>query len=414
MEADLESSIENLKKTTSAKQRMESELNIGREIQMSMLPLIFPAYPERPEFSVHADLHPAREVGGDFYDFFFVTDDLFCFCIGDVSDKGVPAALLMAVTKTLLKSRAADDFSPASVLSHVNDEVSRENKACMFVTVFLGILNVKTGELVYANAGHNPPYLIRDDHSVERLGEPHGVVIGAVEGLAYQEGHNKLSSGDILLTYTDGVTEAMNVAGDLFSEKRLVDLLSSRNYESSEDVVHSIVRAVRLFERGADQADDITVMSIAFLGPQEGVEVDGFGIKIKNRPADIQRIVSRFSDFCEKHTIAESVRRQVSLVFDELLNNTISYAYKDEEVHDIEIGVELSRDRLTIRISDDGIPFNPFGLQDPDTSLSLEDREVGGLGIHIVRNVMDEVSYQRKIARNLVTLVKRIANKESE
>jgi sigma-B regulation protein RsbU (phosphoserine phosphatase) len=133
---------------------MEDELNVGREIQMSMLPLIFPPYPRRNDFDVHAALVPAREVGGDFYDFFLIDEDRFCFCIGDVSGKGVPAALFMAVTKTLIESRARNDSSPASILTHVNNEISRHNEACMFVTLVLGILDLRTGELSFSNAGH--------------------------------------------------------------------------------------------------------------------------------------------------------------------------------------------------------------------------------------------------------------------
>ncbi|MCZ6484110.1 MAG: SpoIIE family protein phosphatase, partial [Acidobacteria bacterium] len=141
------------------KERMENELNVGRDIQMSMVPLTFPYPPDRDEFLVYAKLKPARELGGDFYDFYFVDERRFFFCIGDVSGKGVPAALFMAVTKTLIKSRTGEDCSTASILTHINDELSKDNSSCMFVTLFAGILDVTTGEFIYTNAGHNPPYL---------------------------------------------------------------------------------------------------------------------------------------------------------------------------------------------------------------------------------------------------------------
>ena len=162
---------------------MQVELNFAREIQMSMLPLIFPAFPNRKEFSIFATLHPAREVGGDFYDFFFIDNEHFCFVIGDVSGKGAPGALLMAVSNTLIKPRAMDDNIPASILTHVNNELSQDNKSSMFVTVFLCIMDVRTGEILYSNAGHTPPYIKRNNGSIEKLDAFHGPVIGAMSGL---------------------------------------------------------------------------------------------------------------------------------------------------------------------------------------------------------------------------------------
>ena len=158
---ELKDSLENLRRTRSAKERMESELNIGRDIQMSMVPVNFPPFPDRTEFTIYATLQPAREVGGDFYDFFLIDDDLLCVCVGDVSGKGVPSALFMAVTKTLIKSMAKNDSSPASILTHVNDELSHNNESSMFVTIFLAIMNVSNGQLTYCNAGHNPPLEIK-------------------------------------------------------------------------------------------------------------------------------------------------------------------------------------------------------------------------------------------------------------
>ena len=249
--------------------RMEDELNIGREIQMSMIPLTFPPFPDHDEFSVFAALEPALEVGGDFYDFYFIDEERFCFCIGDVSGKGVPAALFMAVAKTLIKSRAADDRSTASILTHVNDELSVDNFNCMFVTIFSGILNIRTGELLYTNAGHNPPYLKRRDGTLQPLDQRHGPVIGAVEGIVYAEGRDTMESGDLLLLYTDGVTEAMDIEDRLFSEKRLEQLLVSMDTDDADKVVDNTVVAVKVFAGEAEQADDITVLALASHGSPE-------------------------------------------------------------------------------------------------------------------------------------------------
>jgi sigma-B regulation protein RsbU (phosphoserine phosphatase) len=253
-----------------AKERMEGELNAAKEIQMSMLPLTFPPFPQRSEFSVFATLAPAREVGGDFYDFFFIDEDRFCFCIGDVSGKGVPAALFMAVSKSLIKSRATADFSSASIITHVNNELGRDNDACMFVTVFLGILDVKTGALTYTNAGHNPPYLLQSDGGVIQLNQCHGLVVAAMEGTVYGEDKITVIPGDLLLTYTDGVTEAMDVNEALYSDERLTSLLSSRQFESTEEIVDVTVSDVWDFQGDAEQADDVTVLAIQYFGEPKG------------------------------------------------------------------------------------------------------------------------------------------------
>jgi sigma-B regulation protein RsbU (phosphoserine phosphatase) len=184
---ELQQSFEDLKRTTVAKERMEGELNIARNIQMSMLPMDFPAFPERHEFSIYATMQAARQVGGDFYDYFFISPDEFCVCVGDVSDKGVAAALFMAVTKTLIKSRASDDNSPASIITWVNNSLSVDNESCMFVTLFFGICNIRTGEFNYTNAGHNPPYIKRVNGDVECINDLHGPVGGAMDGIAYKQ-----------------------------------------------------------------------------------------------------------------------------------------------------------------------------------------------------------------------------------
>ena len=211
------------------KDRMQEELNVGRDIQMSMLPIEFPPFPDRSEFDLHAILEPAREVGGDFYDYFFVSDDELCLVVGDVSGKGVPAALFMAVAKTMLKTSAIDDPSPASIFTRVNDELSADNPASMFVTIFLALVNIRTGEFRYCNAGHNPPYLLHENHSFTCLNARHGPIIGAMPGIAYKESKGQLAQSDILYIFTDGVTEAMDTNGNLYSDCLLYTSPSPRD-----------------------------------------------------------------------------------------------------------------------------------------------------------------------------------------
>ena len=394
------------------KERMQEELNVGRDIQMSMVPRKFPAFPDREEFSIHAALHPAREVGGDFYDFFFIDENRLCVCIGDVSGKGVPAALFMAVTRTLIKARAIDDTSTASILTRVNDEISRDNKAYMFVTIFLGILNTVTGELIYTNAGHNPTLVRRANGAVDRLDPLHGPVVGAREGLAYKEDSVNVARGDILLMYTDGVTEARNLDQEFFEEQRLTELLSTGEFDSAKGVVEATVSKVKQFEGGADQFDDITVMALQFLKQPQDAEIPVLDMKLKNQLTEIDRFKESFNPFSEENKIPTPIRRELNMVFDELLNNVISYAYQDDKEHEIEVRVEAARQRLVVSIADDGIPFNPFDADKPDTGLAIEDRMPGGLGIHLVLKVMDKVAYQRRTNKNVLTLVKNIKGNE--
>ncbi|TDI75169.1 MAG: PAS domain S-box protein [Bacteroidetes bacterium] len=403
MEAQLEEAYNTIKKQ---KERMEKELNVGREIQKSMLPLNFPAFAKYDEFSVFANLIAAREVSGDFYDFFFIDDDFFCVCIGDVSGKGVGAALFMAVAKTLLKSRAADDHSPASILTHLNNELSRDNDACMFVTLFVCLINIKTGDLVFTTAGHNPTYLKRESGEVERLDTVHGPVVGAAEGITYKEERKTLSKGDVLFLYTDGVTEAMDLSNKMYSDDRLEKMITTQKYESVENMIHSIIDSVNEFVGEAEQSDDITALAFEFNGPPQNVNVEKLEIVVKNHLSDMDNINEHFKVFAEQAGISEIIIKKFYVVFDEILSNIISYAYKDENEHDIKIKMGISGNRLTVNILDDGIPFNPLGIDKPDMELSLEDREVGGLGIHIVRNLMDGVFYHRGIDKNVLTLIK--------
>jgi sigma-B regulation protein RsbU (phosphoserine phosphatase) len=404
---ELESKLEE------ANKRMKGELDIGHDIQMSMLPLIFPAFPDHKEFSVYATLHPAREVGGDFYDFFFIDEDRFCFCIGDVSGKGVPAALFMAVTKTLIKSRSSNDFSTASILTHVNSEMSKDNVSSMFVTIFICILDIKNGELIYTNAGHNPAYIKRANGELKRLDTRHGPVIGALDGLAYKENKLHLFCGDSILLYTDGVTEAMNDAKTLFSEARLVKFISSYRTESIENLVESLVKEVKKFEGKADQADDITILAFKYLGkpPDERLEI--FDLTIKNGLPAIVQVNERFNSFADDHGLPKSISKKMNMVFDEILNNIISYAYEDKNEHDIDVTVELAGNWLSVKISDDGIPFDPFSIKTPDTDQSLEERDVGGLGIHLVRGMMDKFSYKRENNKNILTFIKHIKSEDN-
>jgi len=390
------------------KERMQQELNVGRDIQMSMLPVDFPPFPERTEFSIHALLKPAREVGGDFYDFFFVSEDEICLVLGDVSGKGVPAALFMAVTKTMIKTQAADDSSPASIVTRVNEELSADNPACMFVTLFVAIVNVRSGELRFTNAGHNPPYILRHDGKLDCLDQRHGPIIGAVEGVAFREDQVQIGEQDTLFLFTDGVTEAMDTSNQLYSEDRLEEFLRKAD-NTPDQLTGEVLSDVEKFATDAEQADDITILAFRIEQTPGQIITDELHLVAEIDLAEIERINTEFTQFAEERGLAAGVAQKVCIAFDDLLNNIISYAFDDDEEHHIEIDISVTAKRLVITVADDGVPFNPFDQVGPDTSLSLEERDIGGLGVLLVTELMDQCSYQRRRDSNVVTLIMNLA-----
>ncbi len=251
------------RKTRAEKKRIESELNVAREIQMSLVPKTFPGPPDNPEFDIYAVLEPAREVGGDLYDFYFIDPDHFCFLIGDVSGKGVPASLFMAVTRTLFKVEAGKGSIADEIHYTVNNELCRGNDSSMFVTTFCGIINIRTGKVTYSSGGHNPPYICRRDKSLLAVKDAKSVALGVMENIPYSRGKLVMDNGDILVLYTDGVTEAMNTANEMFGEKRLEESILSVHGSSPREIVARIMEDVRSFSAGAEQSDDITLLVLA-------------------------------------------------------------------------------------------------------------------------------------------------------
>ena len=405
-EQELITSSKNLKETQQEKNRMETDLTIARDIQLSMLPLIFPAFPYREDINVYAELIPAKEVGGDFYDFYFLDEDNLAFVVGDVSGKGVPAALMMAVCKTILKSTASTERSTAKILTHVNHEMSVQNKNYMFVTVFMAILNTRTGDIVYTNAGHNPTILKKKNGEFVKLADLHGPALAAVDGIVYEETSLKIEQGDALLAYTDGITEAHNSKNELFSEERLDALIKDNPFVNPETTVKQIIKEIKDFEGNQESFDDITALCIQFVGSEE-VAVYYSKLLIGNQLPNINLAIEKFEEFAAEHGIPDTVSMQVNIVLDELLANIINYGFLDEEEHVIDIEIRFNGEKLIIIFSDDGIPFNPFEKTPPDTELSISEREIGGLGVHIVKKLMDDYSYKRTIGKNVISITKR-------
>ena len=262
--------IENISKE---KHRMESELDMARRIQLSQMPGLFPPFPDRNEFEIYAEVDPAREVGGDFYDFFFIDDDHLCLVMADVSGKGIPAALFMMGTKIVLKNSAMLVKSPASILARANAAICDNNEQDMFVTVWVGILQLSTGKLTAANAGHEYPAFMHSGGQFEILKNKHGFVVGGMEGVTYNEYELQMAPGDKLFLYTDGLPEATDSNDELFGIDRMLDALNRSCENDPAAVLNGMRSAVEDFVKDAEQFDDLTMMCIEYKGPDENPEL---------------------------------------------------------------------------------------------------------------------------------------------
>ena len=402
----LNDSIEHLKETTAAKERIESELQIAHEIQMSMVPKIFPPFPDRSEFDIFATLAPAKEVGGDLYDFCFIDDDHLCFAIGDVSGKGVPASLFMAVTKTLFKATAGNGGTPGEILARLNAEICRDNESCMFVTLFCAILNIRTGQVDYSNGGHNLPYHLNRD-GVSPLENFGGRALGLLEKSPYASGRVVLGPGEALLLYTDGVTEAMDLSETLYSDRRLERFLAQNRGSAPRQIVLDLVRDVRSFAGAAPQSDDITVLGLLYFGTTNKM-TEELEIKLGNKLSELGRLSQILIEFGERHGLALKVVHDLNLALEEILANIISHGYTDNREHEIEVRLSAQSGEIKAEVEDDGRPFNPLEAPEPDTTKPLEERIVGGLGIHLVRKLMDGLEHERRGDKNLLIMKKKI------
>ena len=400
MVAELNEYIRDLSRVTAEKERIGAELDVARHIQASMLPCIFPAFPERHEFDIFASMTPAKEVGGDFYDFFLVDDDHLAVVMADVSGKGVPAALFMMISKTLLKSAAQSGLSPKAVLEKVNDQLCENNDAEMFVTVWLGILEISTGKMKCANAGHEYPAIMRKGGDFELFKDKHGFVLAGMEGARYREYELELHAGDRLVVYTDGVPEATNGANTLYGTDRMISALNGARDGSCRQMLEALHRDVDSFVDGADQFDDITMLCI------EMKEVASAMKKVNLVPTldKLPEAVAFFEDTLSGADVPMKVIARVNVAVDEIFSNIARYSGATS----VTLGCALADGRVTLRFSDNGRPYDPTGKPDPDTTLSAEERDIGGLGIFMVKKTMDDVSYEYTDGLNILTLVKEL------
>jgi sigma-B regulation protein RsbU (phosphoserine phosphatase) len=406
MRQDLRQYIVDLTTATAAKEKIASELSIAREIQLGIVPKLFPPFPNRPDIDLHALLIQAREVGGDLYDFGLIDDDNLYVAIGDVSGKGVPASLMMAVGKTLLKSVFYALKDPAKALAQVNNELAEDNTSCMFITLFCGLLNLKTGNLTFASAGHNPPILARTSGTLEYLKAPPRPALGAFRGATYQNHHVQLNIGDLLVLYTDGVTEAMNPENQLFGDEGLCACIQASGPQSARTFTETLYQAIQAHAGSAEQSDDITTLAIRFRGSHT-TPSDAATLVIVNKRDELPKVATWIAENAHTELTSDDLMN-VQLALEEWIVNVISYAYSDALPHSISLRLWSDAQALNIQIEDDGKAFDPTKHALVDTAQPLKERSIGGLGIHFIRRTMDAFLYENINNHNTVTLKKHI------
>jgi sigma-B regulation protein RsbU (phosphoserine phosphatase) len=397
------SKIRLTKKLAAEQNHIGIELAVAKRIQSSLLPCKYPPFPGHPEFDVYAVMVPAEEVGGDFYDFFLVDKDTLCLVIADVSDKGIPAALFMVITKILIKTNAQTGMRPSKVFETVNAMLCDRNDAEMFATAFMGYLDIPTGRFTFVNAGHNPP-LIKQGGSFKPLAVRPGFVLASIRSFSYSESEITLGEGDALCLYTDGVTEAMSASGELFSVNRLIDVANSESVRDLKIFTTAIKDAAHRFASDKEQADDITLLSFRYDGGKHFHFVE---FKVVAEHNKLKYVLQRIAEPLYKTSCTEPYIRLIELAAEEVFVNIAHYAYEPGS-GDVLISLRIEGD-LTLTFADRGKPFNPVEACRFDINKPAEERVPGGLGIFMAKNIMDEVSYRYEDGYNILTLRKRLA-----
>lgn len=376
-------------------QKVTSELSIASAIQSAVLPKEFP---DSKYGELYAIMDPAKEVGGDFYDFFEIDDDHLAIVIGDASGKGIPSSLYMMKAQSLIRALAKDSkYDTAKIINEANAGLCEGNEYNMFVTCWLGILDKENGELRFTNAGHNPP-IVKSNGKFSYLSAKPGLVLGGFKDFEYKEAKTKLNKGDKLFLYTDGVTEAHNVRSELYGEDRLIEMVSNLD-ASPYETVTKIRNDIREFSRNAEQFDDITMLMVEYRKAQSV-----FSKKFEAKADNLEN-VQNFILSSIKGDLDVKDKNQLLIVSEEVFINIASYAYEGKGYCTVDVNYE--NDVLTLVFSDNGVKFDPLAKEDPNTKQKAEDRQIGGLGIFMVKNLMDKVYYEYKDGKNILTMIKK-------
>ena len=403
MTDELQDYIEKTNKLTLEKRQMEYDLNIAKQIQISSLPSVFPPFPDVVSLELFATMKTAKQVGGDFYDFYFVDKNHVLFTIADVSGKGIPAALFMMRAKSILKSMALSVQIPEVVMQKANNSICEHNEKGFFVTVGLGIIDILTGDVVYINAGHNPP-IIKSKTGVTTLDVPSNYVVGVFEDVNFEVRAFKLEPLDMIFLYTDGVTEAANRAGEFYGTKRLLDVINAGDF-NPKHVINSVAEDVSGFSSEVEQSDDITMVALTYLGNENLINK----VHVPAEISEFEPFIKWLGGLCDDCGMVEIQKRKLLVAAEEIFVNIAYYAYPDklkEKIQETTVTFRYIKplDKVILTFTDSGIPYNPLNKEDPDITKCVDERTCGGLGIFMVKQMMDNVEYEYKNKQNILTI----------
>ena len=415
---DINSTVTTLKQyIAEAAARIDAELAFAKNIQESALPSVFPPYPDRKDFALFASMHTAKEVGGDFYDFYLLDEGRLAFLIADVSGKGIPAAMFMMTSKTVLRDYAERGDEPKDVFINANAKLNEGNEAEMFLTAWMGFLDTDTGLIRFVNAGHNPPVLIRKGIASFVI-QKRNLMLAIMAGAPYREQTLQLEPGDFLYLYTDGVTEATRADESMFGNDRLLKLLSQdfgTGDAACRKICTTVKEAVDAFADGAAQYDDITQLCVYYAGkgaetPAAGPEQEGRCTEERTFPADADRmyeVLDFVNGMLDGAGCGPKEKKQLGMAVEEIYVNIAHYAYGTAGGSaTVRVTAERDPGRAEIVISDTGAPYNPLEKPDPDLKMDADKRQHGGFGIYMVKQAMDEVTYAREDGKNILTIRK--------
>ena len=413
-------SIRNLDRAELKQERLNVELMTAKRIQDNMLPVQDDEAVGRSDIAVCGRLEAAKEVGGDLFDYFIRDEKLF-FCIGDVTGKGVPAAMVMAVTHALLRSAAAHDANPTRIMRTINEAACRRNDSNMFVTLFMGVLDLPTGRLRFCNAGHDHPVLI-NKRAVE-LEAKANMPIGLFDDFEYEGEETTLEPGTTLFLYTDGLTEARNPAGDFYGEKNMMAAINDciTDNLTPKQLLDSIKRRLSSFTDSAEQSDDLTMLALLYT-PQGKRQLMHETLVMDNDVRQVAQLSTFIKALATRIGLDKSVTSNLRLAIEEAVVNVMQYAYPKETKGQVTLqadviepennDVDYDKNLLQICIIDEGVPFDPTEMPEADTTLNAEERPIGGLGIFLMRELMDSINYERSDGRNILTLKKYIIKQQ--
>ncbi|MBO4871365.1 MAG: SpoIIE family protein phosphatase [Muribaculaceae bacterium] len=398
-------SEEKLHKANIEQERIGSELRIARSIQQAMQPHASMSYIPRDDVDVDGLLLPAKEVGGDLYDY-FIRDEKLYFCIGDVSGKGVPSALVMAVAQALFHAASDHESHPGRIMQTINQSLCRNNERNMFVTFFIGVLDLPTGRLRYCNAGHDTPVLMNRDASLLQV-KPN-LPVGVMPDFKFEQQELELPADTMLFLYTDGLTEAMNPNHEQFGQQRMLSgltTLCSNNQVTSKNVLDAMKADVHRFAQGADQSDDLTMLVIQYT-PKASSDLLDERLVLPNDVKQIPQLGAFVEGVTQRLELDSTTSHQMRLAVEEAVVNVMEYAFRGKENGEVAIDAKSNGECLKFIITDEGVPFDPTEAARADTTLGVEERPIGGLGILLVREMMDSINYERVDGKNILTLRK--------